>query len=265
MSEILNLTRGIYRRIYAGFISGKRINSISMEAEAWFWRLLVMADDFGNLPADPGRLAAQGGYARRLSPRKAKALTDQCVGVGLVSIYTHNGDNYLSITDFERLQPANRNGRRIQRYPLAPQQLASGGESGGIRGNPVPPIPTPNPYPIPNPIPNPTTANVGAAEPPGKALQPESSRAAQVGGSGGWSSDGVKATLNAVGANRQLALRTLGVNKATADELVAHPLCTAGLIRKIALEAAARNGDINSRPGWLVGAIRGELKRARGP
>lgn len=31
--EVTDLTRGVYRRLYAGFIKGQRINKISLQAE----------------------------------------------------------------------------------------------------------------------------------------------------------------------------------------------------------------------------------------
>ena len=55
----VDLTRGSYRRVYAGFIAGKRICKLSMLAEAFFWRLHAVADDFGNCVGDPALLAQQ--------------------------------------------------------------------------------------------------------------------------------------------------------------------------------------------------------------
>jgi hypothetical protein len=33
----VDMTKGMYRRIYSGFLNGKRINAVSEGAENWFW------------------------------------------------------------------------------------------------------------------------------------------------------------------------------------------------------------------------------------
>lgn len=150
------MTRGVYRRVYSGFLRGRRINAVSWAAEAWFWRLHALADDYGNLHGSARSLAVEAAPRREVSVKEAAALTDELVTVGLLQRYTDQGDDYLHIVGFTTLQPAGRNGRRIKRVPHDP------GESGGIQGNPLPPIP------IPIPIPNPRTNGgraVSAAKP----------------------------------------------------------------------------------------------------
>lgn len=117
---VTDLTRGIYRRLYAGFIKGRRINSLSLFAEAWFWRVLASADDFGNADADPGLC-----YAATVGRRKGISIEDvsnwlmELGESGLIQFYaTESGDNYLHIVGFEELQPAGKNGKRVCRFPL---------------------------------------------------------------------------------------------------------------------------------------------------
>lgn len=151
MTELLN---GTYRRIYSGAIRGRRINSVTLEAEACFWRMNMVADDWGNLEVTPDLLIAQA-FTRRLSttPEQVAAWLDELVGAGLIVLYDDRGEHYAHIVDFEKLQPAGRNGRRIARFPRfmhksvdlgnPGESKASDspkGESGGIRVNPENPV-----------------------------------------------------------------------------------------------------------------------------
>lgn len=128
---ITDLTRGIYRRLYAGFIKGRRINSLSLSAEAWFWRVLACADDFGNADAEPGLC-----YASTVGRRKGVSIKDvekwlvELGESGLIQFYaTECGDKYLHVVGFEEMQPAGKNGKRVCRFPRPD-------ESGLIQNNP---------------------------------------------------------------------------------------------------------------------------------
>ncbi len=124
-----DMTRGIYRRIYAGFIYGKRINAVSLDTEMFFWRLHAVADDFGNFHGEPAliRDATQG--RRKFTVQLIDRWLDELVSTELVARYSVGGDSYIHIVGFEVRQPANRNGRRIKRFPLFVA-------SGGIQVNP---------------------------------------------------------------------------------------------------------------------------------
>lgn len=136
----MDLRKGLYRLIYAGFIWGRRINSVPLEAEAWFWRLHAVADDHGNLPAEEARLGAlTKGYRADMRDSDVGALCARLEMAGLIARYEAGGEQFYHILDFPVLQPAPRNGRRLQRFHLHPPGLDRGeavGESGGIRGNP---------------------------------------------------------------------------------------------------------------------------------
>ncbi len=112
-------TLGWYRRQYSGFINGKRINSVSLPAEAWFWRLHANADDFGNLPADPNQLFLLT-VGKRLGTVSVDDISDLVIELGesgLIQMYPIGTELFWNIPDFVKKQPAGKNGRRIHRYP----------------------------------------------------------------------------------------------------------------------------------------------------
>lgn len=119
MKATTNLVGGVYRKVYAGFLTGRRINALTLEAEAWFWRVHAIADDFGNLHGEPSVLKAIAAPCRPLPLAKVAKLTNELVNAGLVSRYEIDGEAYLHIHGFEARQ-APRNGKRIQRFPLNP-------------------------------------------------------------------------------------------------------------------------------------------------
>jgi hypothetical protein len=136
-SEYTDLTRGIYRRIYSGFLHGKRINSVSIEAEAWFWRVHSLADDFGNFRADPEVLRAEASPKRRVSAAKVAGWMQELASARLVTPYAVDGDPFAHIEGFVELQPASsKNGKRTQRCP------AGQGESRESKDSPENPIPS---------------------------------------------------------------------------------------------------------------------------
>ncbi len=153
--EPLDMTRGQYRRQYAGYVRGRRINAVSLMAEAWFWRINVIFDDFGNGDADPVLLhAATVGRRAGVSPEDVSKWVDELVGKELLARYSVNGDDYLHIVGFTDLQPGGKNGKRVHRFPASPWDIGgngpdiaagdvagerlddSPGESGGIQVNP---------------------------------------------------------------------------------------------------------------------------------
>ncbi len=118
-----------YRRVYTGYLNGRRINSVSMEAEATFWRLHMLADDFGNLIASP-RLLCAAAFPRRESVTEADVIrwSDELLSAGLIDRYSDPDDDalrYFHIVGFSKIQPAqSRNGtpvRRVAAYPGEPE------------------------------------------------------------------------------------------------------------------------------------------------
>lgn len=127
--EVTDLTRGVYRRLYSGFIRGQRINKLSLEAEAWFWRVVATVDDFGNGDADPDLCRDVTAGRRKVTAKQVTGWLEEMRSVGLIGLYRAKGELYLHVTGFEVTQPAGKNGRRIRRYPCPD-------ESEGIQDNP---------------------------------------------------------------------------------------------------------------------------------
>ena len=134
--DVTDLTRGVYRRLYAGFIRGQRICSVSLMAEAWFWRIHAAADDFGNLDGDPVlcHAATAGRRAEKVTVAEVAAMVDELVTAGLIRRYTAGGEYLLHVVGFTTFQPSGKNGKRLKRFPHSPWDNESG--SGGIRVNP---------------------------------------------------------------------------------------------------------------------------------
>ena len=98
---ITDLTRGEYRKIYAGWIRGKRINSVSYEAEPTFVRVNLIADSFGNFPADMDLLRALAFVRRRnLKDETIEAHLQELADNDLIIFYEVNGDRYGHIIGF---------------------------------------------------------------------------------------------------------------------------------------------------------------------
>lgn len=163
--------RQFYRRLYLGFPSGERINKVSVASEATFWRLLVVADDFGNLSASPRYLLGVAFPLRpEISESDLKANLDELRHVGLIAPYEAEGSQFLHITGFLETQSAiSRNGVRVRRFPEWPGETQCKAitpsatqdfpkkpkQSTALLEPPPPPPPPPNPEPETEPPPGP--------------------------------------------------------------------------------------------------------------
>ena len=123
MAIEVDMTRGAYRRIYSGFRKGKRISSVSIGAEAWFWRLHCIVDQYGNHDADPllCRVGAAP-YRPELTDEQVAKWLDELRTTGLIKYYNINNDTYLHIVDFIINQPPGKNGKRLRCYPESPYE-----------------------------------------------------------------------------------------------------------------------------------------------
>lgn len=133
---VTDLTRGVYRRLYSGYIRGRRINKLSLPAEAWFWRLTVSADDFGNGEADPELCKQATAGRRKVTASQVGKWLKEINAVGLLEFYEVKGERYFHLFEFEERQPAGKNGRRIKRVPGPYEAVVNPGESKKIQGNP---------------------------------------------------------------------------------------------------------------------------------
>jgi hypothetical protein len=172
MAENVNRERGNYRMIYSSYLLGQRINSVSPEAEAWFWRINVTCDDWGNRIAEPSLMRDVCGR-RDYTLKQIDDLTRELEAAGLIVFYAVAGDRYLHVVDYEDWQPPDKKGRRVSRCSRY-QDVAgdsgkfgvipgSSGDSGGnVAHTPLMPKPMPTPIPkhIPMPRPKPTTGTM---------------------------------------------------------------------------------------------------------
>lgn len=147
-----DLTLGIYRRIYSGFVTGRRINSVSVDAEAFFWRLHAVADDFGNLPLSPIILKGIAAPLRGWLACDIERMVKELIGANLITTYESNRDTYGHIEGWDVRQPAPRNGRRVKKWPFNPNEMGNPGESEAIPMQKDAPIPIPIPIPIKNTV-----------------------------------------------------------------------------------------------------------------
>lgn len=149
MAETLDLVRGWYRRQYSGFIRGQRINRLSLNAEAWFWRVHAAVDGFGNAERDAHACwVATVGRRKKVKPEHVEKWLTEMEAVKLIETYEVAGERYLHVVDFIVLQPGGANGRRVRLHPQSPwdvtelkrRQESDGsvnpGESKGIRVRP---------------------------------------------------------------------------------------------------------------------------------
>lgn len=168
MAENVNRQRGNFRLIYSSYLLGQRINSVSPEAEAWFWRVMVSCDDWGNRIAEPSLMRDVCGR-RDYSLERIDTLTRELEAADLIVFYEVGGDKYLHVRDYEEWQPADKKGRRVSRCSRYQDVVGDSGKSGEVSGSsgdsgrdvvhsPLMPMPMPNPIPkhMPKPSPKPT-------------------------------------------------------------------------------------------------------------
>jgi hypothetical protein len=181
--KITDLTRGVYRRQYSGYIRGKRINAISISAEAWFWRFNAAADDFGNSDATRALMYANTvGRREGVTSAQVGEWYNECITVDLLRQYESAGEPFYHVVGFLQSQPSGKNGKRVRRFPASPWDeseliqvnpdsctkpeshksrqiegfIGDKADKSGIQVNPdassAPiPIPIPTPIPIPKP------------------------------------------------------------------------------------------------------------------
>lgn len=117
MAARYDLVRGTYRRQYSGFLRGRRICSVTIGAEAWFWRLHALADDWGRFEADPALLARDASGRREITQIQSEEWIAELIGANLVMAYYVRNTRHLAIIEFTSMQPAPKSGNRICRVP----------------------------------------------------------------------------------------------------------------------------------------------------
>lgn len=89
-------------RILKDWTQSEKVNSISINAEVFFTRLIMKADDFGSFHGNPKLLKANL-YPLRLDAVRDADIsrwTTECEKAGLILIYTAFDKQYLRIIDF---------------------------------------------------------------------------------------------------------------------------------------------------------------------
>lgn len=115
------------KRLLKDWTASTKIDSISLEAEVFFTRLIMKADDYGSYYANPKLLKAGLFPLRELSLKKIAGWVAECVEAKLILSYEVGGKDYIRIMDFgQRL----RNQRNAFPHPVVnpPRVAANGGE-----------------------------------------------------------------------------------------------------------------------------------------
>lgn len=116
------------RIIREAFITSEKVDSLNVEAERFFFRLLLIVDDYGRTEADATLLLA------RTMPRKIVTVTtrdiehwlQECAVDGLVNLYEVGGKRYLEVPQFnQRIQS------KASKFPAPPveEETVDNGES----------------------------------------------------------------------------------------------------------------------------------------
>lgn len=126
----VDMTKGVYRRLYSGLLTSRKVNSVSIEAEHWYIRLMLLVDDYGNIRSEWRWLAINVSPIRDVTKEQAELWTMDLARAGLVQLYQSEGDQFLHVVGFMEYQPGGKNGKRVARWPVYP------GESGCIQMNP---------------------------------------------------------------------------------------------------------------------------------
>lgn len=106
-----------------------KVDQLSAEAERFFTRLIMVADDYGSYYAGP-RLLNSGLFPmKKLSDVKVAEWLDECLTVGLLIKYDVGGKSFIRIVDFnQRLQ--NKRNKFPDPLPVNSQKVTvSHGES----------------------------------------------------------------------------------------------------------------------------------------
>jgi len=102
-------------RVLRDWTTSDNIDQLSSEAEVFFTRLIMKADDFGNYPANPRLLKSALYPLREVSTKQVEGWLKECLTVKIVRKYHVDGKDYLTIPNFDQRLRAKRS-----KYPLPP-------------------------------------------------------------------------------------------------------------------------------------------------
>lgn len=95
--------------------TSETLNELSPEEEIFFYRLIVVADDYGLMDARPAILKARCFPLKDITPKHVEKCLVSLAKVGLIDLYEHGGKPYLSIRQWDQHQRI-RNARA--KYPM---------------------------------------------------------------------------------------------------------------------------------------------------
>jgi len=90
------------RIIRADILTSERVNKLSIQAECFYRRLMSIVDDYGRYHGNLTLLRSSC-FPLRIDTVKEKGIAGwiaECEEVGILSLYTINGKNYLEIDNF---------------------------------------------------------------------------------------------------------------------------------------------------------------------
>lgn len=106
------------RMIDKKLITSRKVNSISLGAECLYVRVLSLTDDFGRYHSDTRILKAHAFSLRRVTERAIQKWLSELVDVGLIRLYSVDGEEYLEVTRFEDFQTFRTDRKRQELFPV---------------------------------------------------------------------------------------------------------------------------------------------------
>lgn len=98
-----------------GLIYSGPVNTVSIDAECLFVRIVLAADDFGLIEVDPVFLKARCLPAREVSVSRIAALSKELFDSGLLRPYEHGGKRYAAVDKWDQRRFAKK-----PKYPMPP-------------------------------------------------------------------------------------------------------------------------------------------------
>lgn len=93
------------KRMLRDWTDSETMDTLSLEAEVFFTRLIMKADDYGSFHANPKLLKAALFPLKEITFQQIGAWVHECIEAGVVFIYEVNNREYIRIIEFgQRLQ-----------------------------------------------------------------------------------------------------------------------------------------------------------------
>jgi hypothetical protein len=89
-------------RVLRDWTCSEKINELSIEAEQFFTRLIMKADDFGRFYGSAKLLKAQLYPLKDINLKSIEKHRDECVKFGIILLYHNDGKEYVEIQDFNQ-------------------------------------------------------------------------------------------------------------------------------------------------------------------